>query len=214
MSGFRQTLLILICFIISGSVIPSHADEDIENLIDIAESESKVIAVIKGIRTIPVRLRPNEEVQWSASSGHLAAFLTDSRFFVISTSSGFWQVLRLKLDETENARVALSPFMALVVTQERAIGFNAATKKFVEVRLPVHDEVVMAQVEKYVAVVITSSRAFGLAARASSFAEIRLKIKETLQEVDLTASKITIRTSERLLSFVASGSGWREYRLN
>lgn len=214
MSGVRKALLILISFFLAGSLISSHANEDIENLIDIAESNSEVIAIIKGIRTIPVRLRANEKVLWTDSRGHLAAFLTDARFFVISTSSGFWQVLRLKLDEPENAMVALSPFMALLVTQDRAIGFNAATKKFVELRLPVHDELVTAQVEKYVAVVITSSRAFGLASRASSFTEIRLKVKETLEEVKITATKVTIRTSERLLSFVASGSGWREHRLN
>ena len=78
----RKTLIALIFFIILSYTISSNAEEVIEDLIDIAESKGKVIAVINGEKSIPVNLRQNEKVIWSESSGNLGAFLTDSRFFL------------------------------------------------------------------------------------------------------------------------------------
>jgi hypothetical protein len=60
-----------------ASAISSYAAEDIEDLIDIAESKGKIIAIIEGRRTITFDLRPNEKVLWSGSKGYLGAFLTD-----------------------------------------------------------------------------------------------------------------------------------------
>jgi hypothetical protein len=65
--------------------ISSYAEEEIEDLIDIAESKGKIIAIIEGRKTITFDLRPNEKVLWSGSKGYLGAFLTDLHFFVIST---------------------------------------------------------------------------------------------------------------------------------
>jgi len=153
-------------------------------------------------------------VLWSGVKGYLGTFLTNDRFFVISTSSGAWQVLPLKLDESEKGVVSLSPYIALLVTGDRAIGFDTASNRFIETRLPIHDELLTVKAEKYVAVVITSSRAFGLAAETSAFTEIRLRVRETIEAIKITSSKATIRTSDRLLTFEASGSTWNEHRLN
>ncbi len=192
----------------------SHAEEEIEDLIDIAESNGKIIAIIRGIKTVSFDLRSKEKVLWSDSNGYLGAFLTNYRFFVISTSSGAWQVLHLKSDEPGKAIASLSPYIALLATEDRAIGYDASSNQFIETQFPLHDELLVAETEKYVAVVITSSRAFGLAAKSSSFIEVRLRIRETVEEVKVTSSKATVRTSDRLLTFIASGSTWREHRLN
>ena len=209
----RKALITLTLFIILAYTISSNAEEVIEDLIDIAESKNKVIAVIEGKRSISVNLRPSEKVLWSDSSGNLGAFLTDSRFFVISTTSGAWYGKRLKLDEPEKAVASLSPFMALLVTGDRAIGYSASTDKFIETRIPLYDEQIAAETGRYVAVVITSGRAYGLGVKSSSFIEVRLGIKETVEEVKVTLNKATVLTSDRLLSFVADGFSWKEHRL-
>jgi hypothetical protein len=198
---------------IFASTISTYAEEEIEDLIDIAESKGKIIAIIEGRKTITFDLRPNEKVLWSGSRGFLGAFLTDLNFFVISTSLNAWQALPLRLDESGEGVASLSPYIALLITKDRAVGFDATSNRFVETLLPIHDELLAAEVERYVAVVITSSRAFGLAAESSAFTEFFLRGGETINEIKLTYSKATVRTSDRLLTFEASGSTWKEYRL-
>jgi hypothetical protein len=98
------------------------------------------------------------------------------------------------------------------VTKDRAVGFDATSNRFVETLLPIHDELLAAEVERYVAVVITSGRAFGLAAESTAFTEITLGISESIEEIKLTYRKATVRTSDRLLTFEASGLPWKELR--
>jgi len=209
----RKFLIRIICLSIIASTICSYAEEEIEDLIDIAESNGKIIAIIEGRKTITFDLRPNEKVLWSGANGYLGAFLTDSRFFVISISLDAWQALPLRIDESGKSVASLSAYIALLVTKDRAVGFDATSNRFIETQLPMHDELLAAETEKYVAVVITSSRAFGLAAESSAFTEIHLRVGETLEAIKLTSSKATVRTSDRLLTFEASGSPWNEHRL-
>ena len=209
----QKCLTFLICLSILVSTISSYAEEEIEDLIDIAESKSKIIAIIEGRKTISFDLRINEKVLWSDTNGYLGAFLTNLRFLVISTSLDAWQALPLRLNESEKGVASLSPYIALLVTGDRAIGFDAASNRFIEARLPIHDELLAAKAEKYVAVVITSSRVFGLATKTSAFAEIFLRVRETIEAIKITSSKATVRTSDRLLTFEATGSTWNEHRL-
>ena len=208
----RKFLISIICLFIFGITISSYAEEEIEDLIDIAESKGKIIAIIEGRKTITFDLRPDEKVLWSGSRGYLGAFLTDQHFFVISTSLNAWRALPLRLDESGKGVASLSPNIALLVTKDRAIGFDATSNRFIETLLPMQDELLAAEVERYVAVVITSSRAFGLAAESSAFTEINLRMSESIEEIKLTYSKATVRTSDRLLTFEASGLPWKELR--
>ncbi len=210
----RELPISIICLSIFASAMSAYAREEIEDLIDIAESKSKIIAIIEGRKTITFDLRPNEKVLWSSANGYLGAFLTDLHFFVISTSLDAWQALPLRLDESGKGVASLSPYIALLATKDRAVGFDATSNQFTETQLPIHDELLAAQAEDYVAVVITSSRAFGLAAESSAFTEITLGIGETIEAIKLTSSKATVRTSDRLLTFEASGSTWNQHRLH
>jgi len=212
MLRFGKILTILICISILTSSISSYADEEIEDLIDIFETDSKIIAIVEGKKTITSDLRPKENVVWHESNGYLGAFLTEKRFFVISTSSDAWQALPLRLDESKKGVVSLSPNIALLVTGERVIAFDTASNRFIETQLPIHDELLKAKAEDHVAVVITSSRAFALAARNSSFIEFPLRARETVKEIKITSSKATVRTSDRLLTFNVEGSTWKEHR--
>ena len=207
-----KSLIGIICLSILAFTISAYAEEEVEDLIDIAESNGRIIAIIEGNKTVTFDLRPNEKVLWSGSRGHLGSFLTDQHFFVISISLDAWQALPLKLDESGKGVASLSPYIALLVTGDRAVGFDAALNRFVETRLPIHDEMVAAETDEHVAVVITSGRAFGLASESSSFTETTLGVNESVEKVTLTATKATVRTSNRLLTFEASGSRWQEHR--
>ena len=140
--------------------------------------------------------------------------MTDLHYFVISTSLNVWQALPLRLDESGKGVAYLSEYIALLVTKDRAVGFDATSNRFIETLLPIHDELLAAEAERYVAVVITSSRAFGLASESSAFTEIHLRMNEIIKSIKLTFSKVTVRTSDRLLTFEATGSTWNEHRLN
>ena len=209
---FIKFLISIICLSIIVITTSSYAGEEIEDLIDIAESKGKIIAVIEGKQSITYNLRPNEKVRWSGSRGELSAFLTDLNFFVISTSSNAWLALPLKLDESEKTVVSLSPYIALLATSDRAIGFDAATGRVIETQLPIRDELLAARAERYVAVVISSSRAFGLTTESWSFKEITFRTNEKLEKIKLTYSKATAQTSNRLLTFESSGTIWKEHR--
>jgi hypothetical protein len=209
----RKILTILSCLSILLSSIFSYAEEEIEDLIDIFVSDSKIIAIIEGKKTISFDLSANEKVLWNASKGNLGAFLTNGRFFVISTSSGTWQYLYLNSDESEKAIASLSPYIALLVTKDRAIGYNTTSNQFVEIQLPIHDEFVTTKVEKHVAIVITSSRAIGFATKTSTFISIPFRVRETLQTINTTSSKAIVHTSDRLLTFEAERSTWNEHSL-
>ena len=202
----------IICMSIFTFVISSYAGDEIEDLIDIAESNSKIIAIIEGKKKVTYNLRPNEKVLWSGSRGHLGVFLTDVQFYVISTFRNSWHALPLKLSESGKVMASISPYIALLVTEDRAIGFDSTSNRFIQAQLPIHDELVANKVERYVAVVITSSRAFGFALGSSAFVEIILLKGETIESMKLTFRKATVRTSDRLLSFEVSGSTWSEIR--
>ena len=213
MLRYLKFLISIVCLSIFASTISSYAEEEIEDLIYIAESKSKIIAIIEGSNKISLSLRSKEKVLWRGSKGYLGALLTNHRFFVISTSSGAWQALPFRRDESEKGMASLSPYIALLVTEDRAICFNAASNQFIETRLPIHDELLAAKVEEHVAVVITSSRAFGIASENSAFNEIHLRVRETIEAIKITSSRATIHTSDRLLTFDAAGPTWTEHRL-
>jgi hypothetical protein len=210
----QKLFTFFIGFFVLLATVCSFADEEIEDLIDIFESDGKVIAVLEGKKSVPFNLLPKEKVLWSDSKGYLGAFLTNKHFLVISTLSNSWRTLRLRTSVSDNRVAVLSPYIALLVTAgDRALGFDARSNRFIETRLPLNDELLFAKAEKYVAVVVTSSKAFGLAAGTSQFSEIPFGVRETVEAITTTSSKATIRTSHRLLSFEAKSSRWNEHRL-
>lgn len=200
----------LILAAVFASAHPLRGEDDIEDLINIEEIGSKVIAIRSGRKSVSFNLRSKEEVLWSGAKGYLGALLTKNRFLVISTSSTAWQELSLRTDEALKPVVLLSPNLALLVTRERAIVFDRIANRFIESRLPIHDEFVAAEADKYLAVVITSRRALGLALGTKTFIDARLRSGETFVSLKSIAGAATVRTSERLLKFQAADSSWHE----
>jgi len=213
MLRFWQVIAINTFVIVHFAAAHAYGSEEVEDLIDIFESNGEIVAVVEGKKSVAFSLRPNENVQWSRAKGNLGAFLTNRHFFVVSTSSHGWNRLPLRPGNARKRIPVLSANIALLVEGDRAFGFNTTSKRFVRVNLPLYDEIVAAKAEKYVAVVVTSSKAYGLSAGASQFSEIRLGVREAVKNVKITSSKVTIRTSHRILSFRGEDSNWNEHRL-
>ena len=199
--------------LIAAFALSSYAEEEQEDLIDIFESNNKLIAVIEGKQTQSFNLTANENVLWSGSKGHVGAFLTNDRLFVISVSSATWTYLYLNIDESLTVMQALSSYLILIVSGDRAIGYDAVSDRFIQVHLPIHDELITVKADKNVAVVITTSRVFGLSTKSSSFIEARLRIRESVEDIKTSSNKVIIRTSDRLLTFEVSSSTWNEHQL-
>ncbi|MDC8829215.1 hypothetical protein [Alteromonas gilva] len=206
---FNKLLLVHILMISVGLPVLSEANHDIEDKIYIAQSDGKVTAVVSGVKSDTFRLKPKERVLWRNASGYLGAVLTDAGFNVISVSSNYWNNIRLSPYEIETATASVSPFIALLVTEDRAIGYNIATDSFYEVRLPLYDSVIAVKSAENVAVVVTSGTLLGLQSKSSYFTEARLKIGETVENVHLTDNNVTVQTRERLYTFTSTGSGWQ-----
>ena len=73
----QKLFTFFIGFFVLLATVCSFADEEIEDLIDIFESDGKVIAVLEGKKSVPFNLLPKEKVLWSDSKGYLGAFLTN-----------------------------------------------------------------------------------------------------------------------------------------
>jgi hypothetical protein len=209
----RRFFLLFLTFSWIVTPLYANADEEVENKIYVTESDSKLNAVIEGAGNTTIRLKPKEQVLWKDASGYLGAALSSDRFYVVSTTSGAWKEFRLKPQEAEGATASLSPFIAVLATNDRAVCYNISMNSFFEIRLPVRSELVAVKAGKHVAVVATTDKLFGIRKSSSSFTDARLKVGERVSEIDVTANKVVVRTSDRLLSFVADDTEWSEYKL-
>lgn len=214
MLRYKGILLFSVCTYIIASAIYCYSDDYHEDLVDILEVNSTIYAIVGSGRKFSVDLKPTESVQWSDAKGSLGAFLTNINFFVISNNLNDWQILPLKLSESENNVASLSPTLALLATQDRAIVFDAMSHRFIERQFPLRDELVAAETGEHIAIVVTSSRAFGVASGSTSFTQIHLKLNETIEAIKITQNKATVRTPDRLLTFIGQNSTWFAHRLN
>jgi len=193
-------------------VIPSNSKDVIKDSVDIEQVGRKIFASRDGIQATPFDLRLKEEVLWLDSDGYVGALLTNVRFVAISLYSS-WIEKPLRSKEAYDGSPILSPTLALLVTKERVIGFDAISPRFIEQSRTLGEEFVAVEANDYVAVVIFSSRALGLASGASGFREIRFRLGETVESIRTKSQVITVRTSWRILTFAASSPSWSEVRL-
>ena len=213
MLPFRTIITFLVILATLLYAIPSNSKDDIEDLVYIEQADRKIIAIRDGIPAAPFELRSKEEVLWLDSDGYIGALLTNERFIAISLSSPGWLETPLRSKEAYDGSPILSPTLALLVTKERVIRFDAISHRFIEQSLRLDEEFVAAEANDYVAVVISSRRALGLASGDSCFREIRFRTNETFQSLKTTPQVVTVRTSWRILTFGASSPSWSEVRL-
>lgn len=213
MLPFRTIITFLVILTTLLYAVPSNSKDDIEDLVYIEQADRKIIAVRDGIPATPFELRSYEEVLWLDSDGYIGALLTNERFVAIALSSPGWLEMPLRSKEAYGGSPILSPTLALLVTKERVIRFDATSHRFIEESLGLDEEYVAAEANDHVAVVISSRRALGLASGDSGFREIRFRTSETFQSLKTTPQVVTVRTSWRILTFGASSPSWSEVRL-
>ncbi len=207
MMHIRAISIIMIFAVVLAWTVPLKSEDYIEDLIDIQELDGDVIAIREG-REIIFDLSSREEIRWSGSRGHIGAVLTDSRFLAITTSSKDWHEISLKERESQEGITALSPYLALLVTGDRAIGFDSKNNRFIVLRRPPNEEFIEFEVNKYVAVVVSSRYAFGLALGGKYFNKVPFRANENFKTLKTTSRFATIRTTKRVLTFRASDSLW------
>ena len=212
MLPFRTIVTFVVTLATLLYAIPSNSKDVIKDSVDIEQVGRKIFAIRDGSQTITFELRSNEKVLWLDSDGYVGALLTNERFIAIALSSSSWLETPLKSKEAYDGSPFLSPTLALLVTKERVIGFDAISPRFIEQSLRLDEEFVAAEANDYVAAVVSSRRALGLASGASGFSEIRFRTSETFQSIRTKSQVITVRTSWRILTFDVSSSSWSEVR--
>ncbi len=67
MLTYRQLLIIIFALSILVPAISSHAEDETEDRVDIAEGKGKIIAITEGKQSVSIDLQSKEEVSWSDS---------------------------------------------------------------------------------------------------------------------------------------------------
>jgi hypothetical protein len=208
---------VFMAILIAASVIlllvdplKSEEYEDyVEDLIEIEELDGKVIAFRDGRDPVSFQMRLTEMVLRKDSRGNMGAVLTDTRFLAISMTSNGWHEISLRLNEAAKANVLLSTNIAMLVTSERAIGFDSMTNLFVEQPLQ-FKKLVASDANMYVAVVVSTDAAFGFATGGKTFAKMLFQMNETFESLDTKSRLATVRTTRRVLAYRATDLSWTE----
>lgn len=209
----NKTLLLATLVWLWAGAASAQIDEYIEDAIEIHEVRGKVVAVRNERSNLSFELSLKEPILWKGTRGKVGALLTEKRFLAVSTTSDDWLEQTLRLHEADDAKTAISPYLALLVTRQRAVGFDGLTNRLVENRLPLFETIVAAEADYRVAVVVLSGRCAGFTVGHSGFAEIIFRIDEEFQTLEMKPRLATVRTSERVLSFKAASSAWSELSL-
>ncbi|MCU7926959.1 MAG: hypothetical protein KZQ97_11025 [Candidatus Thiodiazotropha sp. (ex Dulcina madagascariensis)] len=115
----RNVFTSLICFSMLLASLCAHAEEEIEDFVDIYESNAKIIAVLEGRKSVSFKLLPKETVLW--------------RFGLAAGNSRFTEI-RLRVRETVEA-IKTTSSKATIRTPSRLLTFEAAGSRWNEHRL-------------------------------------------------------------------------------
>ncbi|MHC5074569.1 MAG: hypothetical protein ACYTFE_07070 [Planctomycetota bacterium] len=211
MMHIRAISIIMIFAVVFVCTSPLKGEDEkyIEDLIDVQELDGDIFAIIEGRQKV-FDLPSEEKILWSGSQGYMGAVLTNRRLLVISTSSKTWHEKSLREEETQEASAKLSPYLVLLVTGDRVIGFDDKNNRFFELRRPANEKFIDFAVNRYVAVVVYSRCAFGVTIGSKKFNRIRFQPNEYFETLNLKATSrfATMHTTERLVTFRESDSLW------
>jgi hypothetical protein len=160
------------------------------------------------------RLERGESVVWHATRGRVGVVLTDRRLLAVATGSASWQEERWRSAERRPVDAALGDRVALVVTSQRAIGFDGGSGNLVTSSLGPRERVVHDAAGENVGVILTDRRALGVSPFVGGFFEVRLQTGETLESLVAAANLATLTTSRRILVFRSDTGSWAERNLD
>lgn len=192
-----------------------RADETpLADLLEIVVLEREVMAIdAEGGGVTTARLRLGEDVLWSTARGKVGLVATDQRILAASTGSSIWAELAYERGEVRPQGAILGDRVALLVTSNRAIGFNGRAGGLVDYRFGPREKLLATGIGENVAVVVTDRYALGLSPQTGGFHERAMQLKERLQSVDTRSNLATITTDRRILIFRGPTASWGERRL-
>jgi predicted RNA-binding protein len=159
-----------------------------------------------------VRLEIGEELLWHDSQGRVGMVLTDRRALAVSPGTKGWREVRYRLRESVAPRALIGKRVALLMTTERALGYDARNGIWLVQDIGPNEKVEVARVGDGTAVFVTNRNAYGLSPSAGGFFVHPMAIHEKLQGVRVKANMATIDTSQRLLVFRAPSGIWSSER--
>jgi hypothetical protein len=160
------------------------------------------------------RLERGENLVWHAARGRVGVVLTDRRVLAVATGSAAWQEERWRSAERRPVDAALGDRIALVVTSQRAIGFDGGSGNLVTSSLGPRERVLHDATGENVGVIVTDRRALGVSPFVGGFFEVRLQTGEALEALVAAANLATLTTSRRILIFRAQTGSWEERNLD
>ncbi|MEE8556261.1 MAG: hypothetical protein V3T14_00065 [Myxococcota bacterium] len=198
-----------------GAPAPAQHDAglEIEDRLDVLRLDRRLLAVsADGDRTLEVRLRPGEQVLRLESKGLIGVAATRNRLLGVTTRSGSWQEVRLRVRETEVPEIHLSERLVMIPMDTRLLALTRGGGIWTELQLLPGEKPIRVEVAPAVGLCLTQRRAIGLSAEGGGFIEINLGPRETVEAVALKDRSVTVRTVYRLLLFTSGASRWTELR--
>ena len=186
-----------------------------EDRIDVISVDRRVLAVNANGGLPELDLEIGEEVTDTQSDGLVGVAATNTRLLGITSESGSWRELRLRVSERRaldrGDRIHVGDRVALAVLDERIAALALGSTGWNELALTPREEVEHAKVGANVAGVATQLRAIGFSAR-SGFVSISLRPNEEIQASSVKDSSIVLTTNVRLLIFREGSGIWLERR--
>jgi len=179
------------------------------NLIDVLVIDRHLIAFdALGSRTLDLELERDEVVQWSGAEGEVALVVTDRRALAATPRSSQWQELRFRLSEAWPQTPILSTRLVLLLTDQRALGFDSNAGAWSVAEIGLQERVQALRIGTNNAIIVTNRRALGLSPEGGGFWPTPMRLYEQLEAVEADDNLATITTNQRVLLFRARFGSW------
>ncbi|MEE2679522.1 MAG: hypothetical protein VX546_13155 [Myxococcota bacterium] len=209
----RRVLFLLLLVVGAGTAAaaPPSLQVPLSDVLEVFLLDRDLIAVDAesgGQLSVPLRLK--ETLAWSGARGRVGVAITDQRILAAAVGSAAWQVAARQRGEVLPERALLGDRVALIVTSNRAIGFDGGSGNLVETSLGLRERVVDVAVGENAGVVVTDRRALGLSPVAGGFFPIKLDLEERIESVQASANLVNVTTNRRVLLFRTPTGTWEE----
>lgn len=196
-----------------GSAQRVAGEVPLADVLQLLEVDGELLAIdARGGGQTSERLQIGESVLWQGARGKVGVAITDRRILAVATGSAAWQELGYRRNELPPARALLGERVALLVTSERAVGFDGGSGNLVEYSLGPRERVVALRAGANVGVVVTDRQALGLSPFVGGFFRADLDLGDEIEAVSAESNLATLTSARRLLIFRATTGTWEERR--
>ena len=168
----------------------------------------KVTAFRGENHSTPVHLTVGEQILAQKEDGDVGAVLTNNRFLAVSSGSESWLTKSLYDGESESARLLVGKEVAMVVTDQRIIGFSAKYNRLIEYPLSVGDDIVASDVGQNIGVVVLPDRAVGFSADSADFSTVQFDYGGAFHSLEAAADVALVTTDNKIYAYRSAGGSW------